>query len=65
MQSLYLLIIIIINLGGGAGAGGGANKVNLGDVQMGNWGIPKYYFTLLTTIKGIYHATAFFRCGFR
>ena len=63
MQSLYLFIIII-NLGG-VGGRGGANKVNLGDVKMGNWGIPKYYFTLLTTIKGIYHATAFFRCGFR
>ena len=33
--------------------------------EMYKRGIPKYYFTLQTIIKGIYHATAFFRCGFR
>ena len=33
--------------------------------EMYKWEIPKYYFTLLAITKGIYHATAFFRGGFR
>ena len=63
---IYLLLIFFFGGGGGLGGWGwggrGANKVNLGDAQMG---MTKYYFTLPTIIKGIYHATAFFRCGFR
>ena len=43
--------------------GGGGQKRSICEIY--KRGIPKYYFTLQTIIKGIYHATAFFRCGFR
>ena len=59
---IYLFITIInFFFCGGGGTGGQTRSI----WEMYKWGIPKYYFTLPTIIKGIYHATAFFRCGFR
>ena len=57
MRKCYLFIYFVFFLGGG-----GQKRAIL---EMHKRGIPKYYFTLQTIKKGIYHATAFFRCGFR
>ena len=62
---IYLLLIFFLGGGGLGGGGGGAGGQTRSIWEMHKWGMTKYYFTLPTIIKGIYHATAFFRCGFR
>ena len=58
MRKCYLFIHLFCFFWGGGGKQGQFERCT-------KRGIPKYYFTLQTIIKGIYHATAFFRCGFR